>query len=281
MRTLVLASALLPLCGRAAAQDLTQAYAAARAGLRSGRVAGAAEAPSPAAAAAPASDGLSPALVDYLASLPANDVGKRGRPGSPLALVFIGDKPAIANALRGARWTGVPRGVPQAFLEGLGQLLRGAKITKFPPFHYYTVEGRKQDANWAQVVRSLTKRHHFRLWKLNRPVPDGRAAWWGSASYDTGIRWRFIIPVTHNTDPNVSAERDYIASTLGEAPGVSRLTLVDLPQIPRQGINNQKDHYVTDGKALVVEFGPLPAAAPAEAASADVLDESVLSDALQ
>jgi hypothetical protein len=38
-----------------------------------------------------------------------------------------------------------------------------------------------------------------------------------------------------------------------------RIGLLTLPQIPREGINDQKDHYFTDGRALVVELGrPIP-----------------------
>ncbi len=65
--------------------------------------------------------------------------------------------------------------------------------------------------------------------------------------------------MTHNTDPDVSAERDYVARTLAAAPGVARLTLVGLPQVPRRGVDDQGDRFYDDARVLLVELaGPAP-----------------------
>jgi hypothetical protein len=213
----------------------------------------------------------SPELEAILKTLPATDVGHKGHAGFPLSLVFIGTKSEIAAALKQAKWTNVPRRLPVSIVEGLGQLLRGKKPTRFPPFHSYRIDGKKEDANWAQVVSSISKRHHFRLWRLNARDPQGREIWWGSASYDTGIRWKFIYPATHNTDPDLAAEQDYIARTLKDSTSVSGLGFVDLPQIPRSGRNDQGETYTTAGRALVVELGAAVPKTPNEAKEDDFL----------
>lgn len=270
MRKPLLALSLLVLAGAVRAQEIPEAYEAAQAGLRD----------FPVKAPGQVDMTFSDEMLAYLKSLPAYDVGKHGHPGSALTIIFIGDKSQIKHALHNAHWTGVPRSTPLAFVEGLGQLVTARQITKFPSFHNYTVEGQKQKENWSQVVYALTARHHFRLWKLSQPDPYRRQVWWGSASYDTGLRWKGIIPVTHNTSPDIDAERDYIAKTLSHEPTVMRIGLVTLPQIPREGVNDQKDHYFTDGRALVVELGrPIPpdAADP----TPEELDESVSSSQSQ
>ena len=206
-------------------------------------------------------------LEGVLKSLPATDTGHKGLPASPLILVFIGSKPQISFALKNARWVSVPRNGFLNVFEGLGQMIGGANVTKFPPFRKFHVEGKGEDMNWAQVVHVVTKRHHFRLWKLKDLAPDGRQIWWGSGSYDVGINWRHIINPTHAISPDISAERDYIARSLLGSPGVVRAGLTALPQIPREGVNDEGGAYFTDGRALVVEFigAPAPSASPESA----------------
>jgi hypothetical protein len=225
------------------------------------------EVPSPPGAAKDAPKEIPPYvpsddLARVLKSLPATDTGRKDRPASPLILVFIGSKPQISYVLKSAHWVEVPRNGFLNVFEGLGQMIGGANITKFPPFRRFHVEGKNEDMNWAQVVHAITKRHHFRLWKLKDTAPDGRQIWWGSGSYDVGINWRHIINPTHAISPDISAERDFIARSLLTAPGVVRAGLTALPQIPREGVNDEDGAYFTDGRALVVEFsGAAPVAA--------------------
>ncbi|MFI5348387.1 MAG: LssY C-terminal domain-containing protein [Elusimicrobiota bacterium] len=268
-----------------AAENLSDAYDSALAGVRSGAIAGqpVPEIPfsTPAVPIEIPAFPMTGDLENILKNLPAVDIGKHGHQGSPLSLIFIGTKRQVQVALGHAHWTDVPRNNNLAFVEGLGQLAAAKKVTKYPPFHFFRVEGKKQDSNWAQVVRTFKARHHFRLWKLNEKDPGGRQLWWGSASYDTGIRWKLLVPVTHNTSPDVPAERDYIARSLLGAPGVVRIGLAALPQIPREGENDQKESFFTDGKALVVELGPEPsgpAQASADAPAYASLDEPLGGD---
>jgi LssY-like putative type I secretion system component LssY len=222
---------------------------------------------------APAPATISPELETILRTLPATDIGHKGHTGFPLSLVFIGTKAQVTDALKGANWTSIPRRLSVSFFKALGQLLRGKRPTLFPPFHSYVVDGRKEDVNYAQVVKTFKSRHHFRLWRLNVRDPQGREIWWGSASFDTGIRWKFIVPVTHNTDPDLAAEQDYIARTLQGSPHITSMVFADLPQIPLSGWNDQKEQFTTKGRALVVELGSAAPLVPD-----DVKDDSITFD---
>ncbi|MFI5348684.1 MAG: LssY C-terminal domain-containing protein [Elusimicrobiota bacterium] len=276
VRTICALSLILLETGALCAQEppsLNSSFNSAREAL-SGRAIDGIPAPAtPAAMSNDAVSTVSPELEAILRTLPSTDIGHKGHAGYPLSLVFIGTKSQIAGALKQASWTSVPRRLPVSFIEGLGQLIRGKKPTVFPPFHSYVVDGKKQDANWAHVVTSIKSRHHFRLWRLNVRDPQGREIWWGSASLDTGIRWKFIVPVTHNTDPDLAAEQDYVAQTLQNSPFIQGFTFVDLPQIPRGGWNDQREQFTTKGRALVVEFG-----APPQAQADDRKDDSITFD---
>ena len=259
MRRLLILPGLLIAVFAHAQDELATAYDSAVSGMESGVIAGqpvpANQPPTPELPVEIPSYPAPEALAKLLESLPATDTGTNGKPGSPLLLVFIGSKAQIRRALKQARWTDVPRNKTLSLFEGLGQFVTGARITKTLPFTTFFVEGRKQDANWAQVVHAITQRHHFRLWRLKASAPDGRQMWWGSGDFDSGIRWKGIH-AAHTTSPDISAERDFIARTLMTAHGLTRLGLLALPQIPREGVNQQNDPYFTDGLALVVEFGP-------------------------
>ena len=261
VRTICALALILLEAGALCAQEppsLNSAFNSARGALSGRDIDGIARPTTPAAMSNDAVSTVGPELESILRTLPSTDIGHKGHAGYPLSLVFIGTKSQIAGALKQASWTSVPRRLPVSFIEGLGQLIRGKKPTVFPPFHSYVVDGKKQDANWAHVVTSIKSRHHFRLWRLNVRDPQGREIWWGSASLDTGIRWKFIVPVTHNTDPDLAAEQDYVAQTLQNSPLIHGFTFVDLPQIPRGGWNDQREQFTTKGRALVVEFGAAP-----------------------
>jgi hypothetical protein len=281
MRRTSFALSLIPLAaGALRAQEspaFESSYRAAQEALSGRAIEGIARPETPPATPAQSGAALSPSTVSpeleaILRTLPSTDIGHRGHTGFPLSLVFIGTKSQVSDALTQANWTNVPRRLSVSFIEGMGQLLRGHRPTRFPPFHSYRLDGKKEDANWAQVVHSIRSRHHFRLWRLKVRDPHGREIWWGSASYDTGIRWKFIFPATHNTDPDLAAEQDYIEKTLRGSPGISSLSVVDLPQIPRSGWNDQGEMYTTEGRALVVELGAAPQAPD------DLKDDSITFD---
>lgn len=199
-------------------------------------------------------------LPDILAGLPGRNVGRFGRPGDPLNLVFLGTRDSLRLALGAAGWTELPLSVLRSCLEGAVELARDEPLRRFPPMNAYRVAGRKQDFNWVKAVRPISARHHFRLWRVHRPDRHGRAMWWGSANYDAALR---LWDLSHVPDPDNDAERDFIAASLAGSPRVEWTRLEPLAQIPASGVNDKGHRFKTDGRALVVSLRPLPA--PGEA----------------
>lgn len=189
-------------------------------------------------------------VSELLARLPGLNTGRFGRPGDPWNLLFLGPEDALASALEGGGWTRLPETYLGSVLGGLGQLLRGRRLTLFPPMNFYTQFGRFQDQNWVLVTTPILRRHHFRLWKAPFTDPDGRQAWWGSANYDKAARF---WDLSHVPDPDVDAERDFIAGTL--AGTAEMTTLMPAANVPREGKNDKGYPYFGDGRVLVVRVG--------------------------
>ncbi|MFH2203519.1 MAG: LssY C-terminal domain-containing protein [Elusimicrobiota bacterium] len=184
-------------------------------------------------------------LAVLLDTLPARNTGRGRRPGDPWNLLFLGPEESVIGALQAAGWVRLSLSIPVSILQGLGQLLRGRRLTLFPPMNIYHLDRRPQDHNWAQVVRPLAERHHFRLWRLPHDV------WWGSANYDRDIRYRDL---SHIPDPDADAERDYIAATLEGSPGVESIEYRTIDRIPTEGANDKGYPFRTDRRVLIVKL---------------------------
>jgi hypothetical protein len=78
--------------------------------------------------------------------------------------------------------------------------------------------GRPRDYSYVLPDPKLlvARRHHVRIWKTGREV-DGIPLWVGAATHDVSIEiaMRKLRPF-HRIDPNVDAERDFIARSLAE-----------------------------------------------------------------
>ena len=190
-------------------------------------------------------------VTELLARLPGRNTGRFGRAGDPWNLLFLGTDAALGAALEAGGWTRLPDTYLGSVIGGLAQILRGRKLTLFPPMNFYSLFGRFQDRNWVLVTTPILQRHHFRLWKIPFTDPEGRQVWWGSANYDMAARfWDF----SHVPDPDADAERDFIGKTLVGAPQVAMQTVMSSPNVPRSGENDKGYPFFTDGRVLVVQL---------------------------
>lgn len=190
-------------------------------------------------------------LADAVAGLPGLNKGRFGRAGNPLNLVFVGTETDLREALTGAGWTEVPGTIRASTAAGLHELLTGKPLSSAPPMNEYWLDGRRQDMNWAIATKPLAARHHFRVWDTGLRDPRGRAIWWGAGDYDLRIRWHDL---SHVRDPDLDAERDFIASSLKASPRLERVALTELAAIPREGANDKGYAFHTDGRAAVIEL---------------------------
>ncbi|MBI5245909.1 MAG: LssY C-terminal domain-containing protein [Elusimicrobia bacterium] len=190
-------------------------------------------------------------VADALPALPPMNSGRFGRPGNPLNLVFVGDETSLREALTGSGWIEVPPTIRASTYEGLKELASGRTLSAFPPMNEYWVEGRRQDMNWAIATKPLTARHHFRVWDTGLRDPRGRAVWWGAGDYDLTLR---LYDLSHVRDPDLDAERDWIAASVKVSPHFERAALVAHAGIPLEGANDKGYKFHTDGRVALIEL---------------------------
>jgi hypothetical protein len=144
------------------------------------------------------------------------------------------------------------------------------------PFSTLYLFGRGQDIGLQKAIdNSPRKRHHIRFWALSlaeakdtwgatsfwlntdRPPDNERVLWVGAGTRDTGLSLtRLTFQITHATDSDTNAERDYIVAELTKNRSIEAVKVYQAGQhLPTERVN----HYVTDGEVklanLVVNDG--------------------------
>jgi hypothetical protein len=190
-----------------------------------------------------------------------------GLPGDPVNLVLIGTNNQLRAAFTTCGWTVADR-------LGLRSSLRMARAfvtnTPYPtaPFSTLYLFGRGQDIGFQKAIdNSPRKRHHIRFWALSperagaawgmanfwfegdRPPDDVQVLWVGAGTKDTGFSLtQLTFQITHATDADTNAERDFIIAELGNH------RMIGEAQSYRAGEHvpvKQVNRYVTDGEVTV------------------------------
>jgi hypothetical protein len=201
-----------------------------------------------------------------------------GLPGDPVNLGLIGTRRQLRDAFTAAGWTEADRlnlascwGMARAFVFNI----------PYPtaPFSTLYLFGRGQDIGFQKAIdNSPRKRHHIRFWGLSlararatvgtvrfwrntdRPPDHERVLWVGAGTKDTGLGFtRITFQITHATDSDTNAERDYIAGELEKGGAIRGLAL------HRTGdrlIPEQVNHYVTDGEVAIATLVDTAKGAP-------------------
>jgi len=193
-----------------------------------------------------------------------------GLPGDPVNLVLIGTLQQLRSAFETAGWS-------QADRLGLASSWRMivAFVCNSPypsaPFSTLYLFGRGQDIGFQKAIDdSPRKRHHIRFWALalaraketvgtadfwlntDRPPEDARVLWVGAGTRDTGISLtKLTFQVTHATDDDTNAERDYIVAELMKYRVIEDVTSYEAGQhLPVERVN----HYIADGTVSVASL---------------------------
>ena len=197
-------------------------------------------------------------------SVPRFTITGDGLPGDPVNLVLIGNLQQLRGAFSKAGWSAADRlGVVSSW-----RMVRAFVFNKpYPtaPFSTLFLFGRGQDIGFQKAIDdSPRKRHHIRFWALNlaraedtlgtadfwlntdRPPTDARVLWVGAGTRDTGFSLtRLTFQVTHATDSDTNAERDFIVGELEKSRVIENLTSYRSGQ---HLLTEHVNHYVTDGE---------------------------------
>ena len=137
------------------------------------------------------------------------------------------------------------------------------------PFSTLYLFGRGQDIGFQKAIDdSPRKRHHIRFWALDtaladatwgtarfwlntdRPPDDAHVYWIGAGTKDTGFSLtQLTFQITHATDSNTNAERDFIIAELR-----NNQVIWYVSKVPAGQRIEHINHYVTDGEIALADL---------------------------
>jgi hypothetical protein len=195
--------------------------------------------------------------------VPRYTVTGDGLPGDPVNLVLIGTLTQLNSAFAIAGWSVADRlGLASSWRMIRAFLLNSPYPTA--PFSTLYLFGRGQDIGFQKAIGdSPRKRHHVRFWALSparaqttlntaafwlnadRPPDDASVFWVGAGTRDTGFSLtKLTFQITHATDSDANAERDYIIIELNKSRVIGDVNSVKAGQnLPIERVN----HYISDG----------------------------------
>jgi hypothetical protein len=205
--------------------------------------------------------------------VPSFTITGDGLPGDPVNLVLVGTLGQLRAAFATAGWSDADR-------LGLASSWRMVRAFVFnspyptAPFSTLYLFGRGQDIGFQKAIDdSPRKRHHIRFWALSlthaegtvgtasfwlntdRPPDDARVFWVGAGTKDTGFSLtQLTFQITHATDSDTNAERDFIVAELRKIPVIEEVQSFQSGQnLSAERVN----HYITDGEVTLAKIAQL------------------------
>ena len=196
-----------------------------------------------------------------------------GLPGDPINLVLMGTIQQLRAAFAIAGWSEADRlGMASSWRMICAFVLHSPYPTA--PFSTLYLYGRGQDIGFQKAIdNSPRKRHHIRFWALSlaraeatvgtasfwlntdRPPHNAHVLWVGAGTKDTGLSLtQLTFQITHATDSDTNAERDYIIAELRNNRVIEDVNSYRSGQrLPLEPVN----HYITDGEVTVARLTPM------------------------
>jgi hypothetical protein len=196
--------------------------------------------------------------------VPSYTITGDGLPGDPVNVVLVGTMQQLRMAFAALGWFEADR---LDLASSWGMVRAFVLNAPYPtaPFSTLYLFGRGQDIGFQKAIDdSPRKRHHVRFWALSRTRASatwGTANFWqntecppdnesvlgiGAATKDTGLPFtRLSFQITHATDSDTNAERDYIVSELRKNRSIEGVNVYQAGEnLPTEHVN----HYITDGE---------------------------------
>lgn len=170
-------------------------------------------------------------------------------------LMFLGTRQQLLAAFGEAGWYDADDVNVKSALKAAQATVRQSGYTN-APMSTLLLEGRAPDVVLQKSLNTFAKRHHMRVWKLDKTY-HGQEVWIASATHDidtsssrVGTKW------SHRIDPHVDREREWAATDLLFVGTGVAYAQVDRPNAPRKAANATGDEILTDGKLWIVKLGP-------------------------
>jgi hypothetical protein len=214
-----------------------------------------------------------------LRSVPSFTVAADGLPADPVNLALIGTSEQLRAAFAKIGWVDADK----LNLSSSWRMVKAFVLSQpYPtaPFSTLFLFGRGQDLGFQKAIGdSPRRRHHVRFWgkslahvpagpdtasfwlNTDRPGAGESVVWVGAATKDTGLGLtRLTFQITHATDADTNAERDFVIAALKGANAIGEVQQVEAGT---PVTNHHVNHYVTDGDVAVAELADAstPAAA--------------------
>jgi hypothetical protein len=196
--------------------------------------------------------------------VPSYTITGDGLPGDPVNVVLVGTLQQLRGAFAALGWSEADR---LNLASSWGMVRAFVLKTPYPtaPFSTLYLFGRGQDIGFQKAIdNSPRKRHHIRFWALSqtraratwgtadfwlsteRPLDNESVLWIGAGTRDTGLSLtRLSFQITHATDSDTNAERDYI---VGELRKNRSIEAVKVYQAGENLLIERVNHYITDGE---------------------------------
>jgi hypothetical protein len=197
-------------------------------------------------------------LKEMMAFLPPRALNGQGREGDMINLIFIAKEDDFQRVFARAGWVKVDKNKPTLFWHLLWQRKHYAKL----PMDNFFLYGRAQDYSYAlpDPAAILTRRHHLRIWKTDQEM-NGNSIWVGAATHDVAIKFEVRkLWMIHRIDPNVDAEREFIAGNLMQTHLVTQEKYLSSAVPVFQAQTASGEAYHSDSRMLLLDFsqGPAP-----------------------
>lgn len=166
-------------------------------------------------AGGPAETAIPSITAALLDEIPRRVSDPQNNPGDMVNVLIIGTEDQLVQVFTAAGWVHVDSSVQATVVSGLIDSLQKKDYLTMPMSVLYLFK-RPQDYGFAHAepVKVAMSRNHLRVWKSPYKVGD-RPLWCVAATHDIGFeRDQRNNGVTHQIDPAIDGEREYVNATL-------------------------------------------------------------------
>jgi len=171
-----------------------------------------------------------------------------GIPADPINVALIGTKAEVVKIMLAAQWHPADKLTLRSCLE-IAEAAVFKREYEDAPVSNEFLFGRKQDLAFEQAVGDNPRhRHHVRFWESEKRDEHGRPVWLGAAIFDKRIGLsRTTGQITHETAPDIDAERNKLFDDLRKTGELAEITIVPGFHKIRDGRNGEGNPWHTDG----------------------------------